>query len=56
MTRKQRVRAEVAYIKRTEALGAGRTTELDNLRAVYNLSPEMLKRWCVGVGGCDYWT
>ena len=56
MTKKQRVRAEVAYIKRTIVLGAARTTALDLVKQKYELAEDHLRKWCLGVGGCDYWT
>jgi hypothetical protein len=55
MTKKQRILDKVKYIKRNYALGAARTTQLNNLRQKYEISSEHLKKICLGVGGADYW-
>ena len=55
MTRKQQILDEVRFIKRTEVLGAARTTELDNLRKKFHISPERLRALCLHQTGADYW-
>ena len=55
MTRKQRILERVRFIKGSIALGAPRTTALDELRQKYHISAERLRAICLNQPGCDYW-
>ena len=55
MTRKQRILERVRFIVRNNALGAGRTAALDDLRAKFHISPERLRAICLNQSDADYW-
>jgi hypothetical protein len=54
-TKKQRVRAEVVLAKKAAPLGAGRTARLTAIKQKYEISENVLRKWCLNSGGADYW-
>ena len=55
MTKRQRVRDKIRYIKRNYVLGAGRTAQLATLKQVYELGDGPLRGIAMFTSGCTYW-